>query len=151
VAKWLGHSPLIAARHYLHTQDAHFDLAAGLGNPAINPATHPPQQTTTHYQPQTKKPANPAEIAGPSRLAEVGKWAQQYSNECGFSAGNPAVSNSGGSKSGNTDAPSGEFPCSNEADAALVDSDLAAIIDAWPELPQAVRAGVVAMVRASRG
>lgn len=28
-AAWLGHSPLIAARHYLHTRDAHFDLAAG--------------------------------------------------------------------------------------------------------------------------
>lgn len=28
VAGWLGHSPLIAARHYLQTRDAHFDLAA---------------------------------------------------------------------------------------------------------------------------
>jgi len=31
VAGWLGHSPLIAARHYLQTRDAHFDLAAGCG------------------------------------------------------------------------------------------------------------------------
>ncbi len=29
VAGWLGHSPLIAARHYLQTRDAHFDLATG--------------------------------------------------------------------------------------------------------------------------
>lgn len=29
-AKWLGHSPLIAARHYLQTRDMHFDRAAGL-------------------------------------------------------------------------------------------------------------------------
>ena len=28
VAGWLGHSPLIAAQHYLQTRDAHFDLAA---------------------------------------------------------------------------------------------------------------------------
>ncbi len=27
VAGWLGHTPLIAARHYLQTRDAHFDLA----------------------------------------------------------------------------------------------------------------------------
>ncbi len=29
VAGWLGHSPLIAARHYLQTRDAHFDMATG--------------------------------------------------------------------------------------------------------------------------
>jgi len=27
VAGWLGHTPLVAARHYLQTRDAHFDLA----------------------------------------------------------------------------------------------------------------------------
>ena len=31
VAGWLGHSPLIAARHYLQTRDAHFDMATGGG------------------------------------------------------------------------------------------------------------------------
>jgi len=29
-AAWLGHSPMIAAQHYLQTRDAHFDLAAGM-------------------------------------------------------------------------------------------------------------------------
>ena len=29
VAGWLGHSPLVAARYYLQTRDAHFDLATG--------------------------------------------------------------------------------------------------------------------------
>lgn len=49
VAKWLGHSPMIAAQHYLQTRDAHFDLAAGRvtggaesGAPtAQNAAQHP--------------------------------------------------------------------------------------------------------------
>ena len=27
VAKWLGHSPLVAAKHYLQTRDAHFEVA----------------------------------------------------------------------------------------------------------------------------
>ncbi len=31
VAGWLGHSPMIAAQHYLQTRDAHFDLATGAG------------------------------------------------------------------------------------------------------------------------
>lgn len=30
VAGWLGHSPMIAAQHYLQVRDAHFDLAAGV-------------------------------------------------------------------------------------------------------------------------
>ena len=39
-ASWLGHSPLIAARHYLTSRDAHFDHAAGLAptEAAQNPA-----------------------------------------------------------------------------------------------------------------
>ena len=45
VAGWLGHSPLIAAQHYLQTRDAHFELAAGgaeSGAPvAQNAAQHP--------------------------------------------------------------------------------------------------------------
>jgi hypothetical protein len=27
VAKWLGHSPFVAAKHYLQTRDAHFEVA----------------------------------------------------------------------------------------------------------------------------
>lgn len=53
VAGWLGHSPLIAAQHYLQTRDAHFDLAAGIGaggEAAANPATHTRPSHTTGDQ-----------------------------------------------------------------------------------------------------
>ena len=30
------------------------------------------------------------------------------------------------------------------------DPDLAAVLDAWPELPEAIKAGIMAMVRAAR-
>ena len=37
VAGWLGHSPLIAARHYLQTRDVHFDMAtAGVATPVAS-------------------------------------------------------------------------------------------------------------------
>jgi hypothetical protein len=32
-----------------------------------------------------------------------------------------------------------------------IDPDLAALIDAWPTLPEAIRAGIVALVRAAGG
>lgn len=53
VAGWLGHSPLIAAQHYLQTRDAHFDLAAGIGvggEASANPATHTRPSRTTGDQ-----------------------------------------------------------------------------------------------------
>jgi hypothetical protein len=31
----------------------------------------------------------------------------------------------------------------------VADPDLAAVVDAWPELPEAIKAGIVAMVKAS--
>ena len=30
-------------------------------------------------------------------------------------------------------------------------SDLAAVVDAWPDLPEAIKAGIVAMVKAAKG
>jgi hypothetical protein len=35
-------------------------------------------------------------------------------------------------------------------DARKTDPDLAALVDAWPDLPEAVRAGIMAMVKACR-
>jgi hypothetical protein len=31
------------------------------------------------------------------------------------------------------------------------DPDLTAVVDAWPELPEAIRAGILAMVKAALG
>jgi hypothetical protein len=33
---------------------------------------------------------------------------------------------------------------------ATDDPDLAAVVEAWPELPEALRAGILAMVKAAR-
>ena len=36
-------------------------------------------------------------------------------------------------------------------DICKTDPDLAAVVDAWPGLPEAIRAGIMAMVRAASG
>lgn len=68
VASWLGHSPTIAARHYLSARDAHFDLAAGLkeaaSNPATNPATHARTSDPTADQGDPGIPQKRPELVG---------------------------------------------------------------------------------------
>jgi len=56
VAKWLGHSPMIVAEHYLQVRDHHFDDAAGLGSGSTseatqNPTQHPPARGRTRGKP----------------------------------------------------------------------------------------------------
>jgi hypothetical protein len=34
--------------------------------------------------------------------------------------------------------------------ATLADPDLAAVVDAWPALPEAIKAGILAIVKATR-
>lgn len=83
VAGWLGHSPMIAAQHYLQVRDAHFDLAAGVGGvgggaekPAANPATQVRPSTLTVSEPKTQNPDNSSELVGFGAGCEpVENWA----------------------------------------------------------------------------
>ena len=76
VAGWLGHSPMIAAQHYLQTRDAHFDLAAGVGGvgeAAANPATHTRQSAPTASESKSAGvPANARKTLKTSELVAVG-------------------------------------------------------------------------------
>ena len=56
------------------------------------------------------------------------------------SSGNSSAATQSGAECGALGALSGPF-----------DPDLAAIVEAWPSLPEALRAGILAMVRAANG
>lgn len=62
VAGWLGHSPLISAKHYLQTRDRHFDLATGA-------VQDPVQQATASERKETKQEPAPAPCASKQRPA----------------------------------------------------------------------------------
>jgi hypothetical protein len=160
VAGWLGHSPMIAATHYLQTRDAHFDMAAGIGegagvgaakaatNPATNPATHTSPSAHTRREQKEETPRKPAVLAGcaigcdPMESWGVGDTGLEPAPK---SPRETRVSDSGSSNSGNNRAGFGA-PIAPERPA---DPDLVALVAAWPALPSAVRAGIVAMVRAA--
>lgn len=46
---------------------------------------------------------------------------------------------------------SGAESGARDTDSSPVDSDLTKIIHAWPDLPQAIRAGILAMIQAAGG
>jgi len=68
------------------------------------------------------------------------------------SSGHPSPSsrqypNESGSIRPLTATQSATHPCQP---AVTTDPDLAAVVDAWPELPEAIKAGIVAIVKAAR-
>ncbi len=73
VAKYLGHSPMIGATHYLTARDAHLDLAKGIGKPATNPPTQAPKHAPKGNQRgQGRKHAGGENLDNPSGLVAVG-------------------------------------------------------------------------------
>jgi hypothetical protein len=61
---------------------------------------------------------------------------------------NTPIPESGGSKSGNTGGGFGP-PTPPATPPKPTDPELAAVVAAWPDLPPAIRAGIVAMVKAA--
>ena len=76
--------------------------------------------------------------------AEAGVMPPEGLERTRFPSGFASVAVSGGSKSGNNGA--GPVPATPPT---LTDPDLAAVLAAWPDMSAALRAGIVAMVRAA--
>ncbi|MBL9032754.1 MAG: hypothetical protein JNM80_13755 [Phycisphaerae bacterium] len=70
-------------------------------------------------------------------------------------AGNTPVSESGGSKSGNKGggfgSPTPPASATAPTPATPTDPELAAVVAVWSDLPPAIRAGVLALVKAAKG
>ena len=83
-AGWLGHSPMIAAQHYLHTRDAHFDLAAGLtpggaecgARAAQNAAQHAAAQGRAESHESSNVPARAADTRAGAAGCDVARSGQ---------------------------------------------------------------------------
>lgn len=152
VADWLGHSPAVAREHYLQTRDAHFEMATGMtreqgGNKSGNTAA---QNAAMHAaaparEAVKREPLTPSSEHGCTAASETmqpcanrpsGRWGIRTPS--GFT-GNLEGVRQGGNKGGDI---GGDRPH---------DPGLAEVAAAWPNLPPAIRAGVLALVRVSPG
>jgi hypothetical protein len=166
VAGWLGHSPLIAAQHYLQTRDAHFDLAAK-ATPAASGFT--PEQSGAksgaHGSQKAAQHATASVCAGSLGSPKTPYFEAVSPPDATRCKGAARLNNGRGgirtppentavlgcdSESG---AESGALPDDSAPDptpAVPPDPDLAAVVAAWPDLPPAIRAGVLALVKAGK-
>jgi len=150
VCAWIGNTKAIAAGHYLQVTDADWTRATASSEAAANPATQARPSERMASDSKTQNPQNPADLVGvgvrcdPVETRQVGRAGLEHPAN---PAGNTPVSESDGSKSGNIGA--GFGPATPPV--KPTDPELAAMVAAWPDLPPAIRAGVLALVKAAGG
>jgi hypothetical protein len=151
VCAWLGNSRAVAQDHYLQVTDAHFQHAAAEPKPqqvqaAQNAAQQPAEPARTCSQPpqaeKQDRPVLPGDSA-PCDYLHNSQVTPTGSEHPSSFTGKTAPPRARGAKSG---APAGD----SASDSATTDASLREVVTAWASLPQAVRAGILAMVRATQ-
>lgn len=134
-AAWLGHSTVVAAKHYWQVTDADFDKAAR------KQAQHPQAAngTTSHDDSDTSESPVYAHLCD---AMQGEQYPRLESNAPTLSAdGASEIENGTSSRGAQTGAPKPD----SKIPAAL-DADLARLIAAWPTLPPDVRQAIMALI-----
>lgn len=161
VCEWIGNSAPIADKHYLQVTETHYADAAQIATCQVGgaesgalTAQNRAQQARAENRGESQKKGETNKKARKNRaelpitafsseslpIAAIGYPVPPRGNEqSADSLGNSHGSGQGGAQSGALYAPK-----------APIDPDLAAVVDAWPVLPAAIKAGILAMVRAGK-
>lgn len=152
VCSWIGNSPQVAKRHYLQVTDEHFERAsqadaksdASLAQNVTQIPTQPVAATVRHDDTSDANLRAGKELC--HNVARGGKtWPPETVDDEGLE---PTHKNKRNSRTGpRSDAESDAFT----ARSPETPPDLQAVIDAWPALPEPLRAGILAMVRGVAG
>ena len=137
VCAWIGNSQAVAQKHYLQVTDDHF--AKAVQNPAQQARAEQCLAVNSPDDAQEKPPENQGDalVSTASHSDQVGDTGLEqppvFSKET-------AISSRGGAESG---APPADLPAS--------DPDLRLVVEAWPTLPEPMRAAILAIVRTATG
>lgn len=151
VTSWLGNTPSVAMRHYLMTTDEHFESAVrGTDEAAQNPAQQ--AHAEARGEPQAvgaaheKTPALPG-FAGSRDSSRKPGMAGTGIELPPKSSGKLGVHSQSGAESGARGARNGPSrPSPEPIEPALSDARLAALVNAWPALPEPIRAAVESLI-----
>ena len=144
-AKWLGHSPKIALKHYLMVTEAHFVRASGAAQKAAQQGREMPVRACNGYREEGEKPAfqGTARACTDLQTSMVGRAGVEPKNASAETAKTCALPHQQrGAKSGAL------APDSGLADHPPDVADLARRLAA---LPENVRAEIVAMLKTDEG
>lgn len=145
VASWLGHSPEIAARHYLQTRDAHFDAVTGKAPGREAGATQiPTQQVAERPRMLSKVDRVEGEIGSgnPDDSATFHSADDEVMSDPGLEPGKFSTGNTA-----NFDGRTSQSNALPANCAGFSDPELSEVAAAWPTLTPDVRAAVLVLVR----
>jgi len=150
VCQWIGNSRAIAQEHYLQVTDAHFAQAIAepvkeqtpASSAAQNPAQYPAESQRTDKKTAGVTMQKSPDLPGHSKRyclthkELVGAVGFEATPNPVVSPGNQRIPRRKGSKSG-----------SSSSDSSICDTELQAIVDAWPTLPADLRKMIVGVVK----
>ena len=142
---WLGHTVVVAQRHYLQTHDEHFARALqnALQQPAATTRKGPRHPRATPPQSPENRALRPD--ASVCRLYTWVNIVVAGLEQTHDSLANSLIPTPSGAESG---AVAAEEPLLRP-EPVITDPAVAEVIVAWPTLPEPVKAGIVAMIRAT--
>lgn len=141
VALWLGHSESIAEKHYVQIRPEDFAAAVQpvVGHQVGHRVGHNISETTqlgrTDKQATNENTRIFAGVCDRSSDCELDQWSQQDQKPDGKTLAKPQFPVSGGAQGG----------------ARAADTELQAVIDAWPMLGDATRQAILRAVKSDRG
>lgn len=144
VTAWLGNTEKVASKHYLQVTDAHFEQAQRVktGATACQNVSKPAPQQSAENRSDSQQTFTGVGVTSETLMGlGVAKSVGIPPRGIEQGAQTPGISGCSGVQRVKTGAIEPETP--------PVDADLAAVIDAWPTLPEAVKAGILAMVSAA--
>jgi len=145
VAAWMGNTPKIATKHYLKVTDSDFEKATGraakIATSALQKALRPP---SADVRDNSQEPPQP--LTGLHTSADNGEsWRGSADPQNGRGGIRTAPVNiEENALHGSSAAKSAALPA-----AAIEDPELREVVEAWDDLPPALRAGILAMIRES--
>jgi hypothetical protein len=132
----------VAQAHYLQVTDAHYQKAIDSAAQKAAQQMHAGHRSTPHNAPPIGAGATKNEG---DRTYEGGERSRQESNTPSNSAGNPPISDGAAHNPAQLGGDSTPTP----TPVPTLPPDLADLVSAWPTLAPAIRAGILAMVRAA--